>query len=142
MADKELIERKSAQERQLRCPLTQEEQNTVAGDLANAIARKKEAENDLASMSKQMKSQIASIEAEIDKLAPVVAARAEYRKVKCEKILNYTTGRVEFIRTDTGESVEKRDMYEDEKQGQLKLGTPEHDALDEDPDTDPDDDTE
>lgn len=140
MADEELIERKPAAERHLRCPLTQEEMNAAADELANAIARKNEAENDLASMSKQMKATIAGIDAEVQKLAPVVAARSETRKVKCEMILNYTTAKVEVIRVDTGETVEKRDMFEDEKQRQLKLTTSPDDmpdALDEDPDTDP-----
>lgn len=127
------IDVKPAGEKHLRCTLTQDEFNRAADELANALSRKTEAENEMQSYRDQHKSRMTGIDADISRLQPVVAQRAEWRKVKCEKILNFTLGTVEILRIDTGEIIEKRQMYEDEKQLQLSM---EEEILAEDADID------
>jgi hypothetical protein len=68
------------------------------------------------------KDDMAEIEAEVDRLAGIVARKSEPRPVACEVRADYPRGVMETIRLDTGEIAYSRSLTETERQAWLFPG--------------------
>lgn len=79
-------------------------------------ARKKDA---LASLNKQMKGEIALLEAETNLLADKANAGKEMRNVEVKSNTDWKKGRIIVKRIDTGEVIEDRQLRPDETQKDL-----------------------
>jgi hypothetical protein len=106
----------------LKCNFTEEERNTMARQVTELISKKAEAEGKLKSVSTQIKSEIAGIDAEMAKVSEMVRSGYEYRNVDCEVRSDYVAARVVIIRLDSGEIVEDRPMRMEETQRELFRG--------------------
>ena len=107
------------QTKTLKCLLTNEEQKQAAQALAANLDDLQRLENDLEAVKKNFKSQIAELEGSIGVNKGLVRDGWDYRKVNCVKFLNYKDGKVTVVRKDTGEFIEERDMYADERQQEI-----------------------
>ena len=99
----------------LMCPLTDNEVRARGEALADAVQRADRLAAENKAAKDTMKTEEAEIEAEIGKLAQIVATRSEQRSVEVELRANFTLRLVEEIRTDTGETIRTRDVEERDK---------------------------
>ncbi len=87
----------------LKCILSDEEMLAISKEMSEHINKKKQAEDNLASFSAQIKAEIKGHEAIINKTATLINAGSEYRNTKCEVIIDHSHDTVSWIRSDTGE---------------------------------------
>lgn len=106
----------------LKCVLTNEDIKRLGEQIAQAVARKAEAEADLKSVATQLKSKIAAEDAIITSNSEKIRSGYEWRNVECERIKDYQAGVVTIYRNDTGELVSERKMSYEERQHLLPLG--------------------
>lgn len=104
----------------LKCALTQEELLKEADKMARAEQELSEKLDEEASMKKQFKAQIEQIECQRKASAIKINDKAEYRTVKCERIMNWSDGTVSEIRTDTGAVIGQRSMTAAESQMEIE----------------------
>jgi hypothetical protein len=92
----------------------------------NALALERQRYNELEmaakNAAKKAKDDLAEIDAEIDRLAGIVRAKAEPRPVRCKTARDFERGVVETMRLDTGEIVDSRVMTEQERQVRMWPG--------------------
>jgi hypothetical protein len=105
----------------LKCILTDEEKQEIGSQLAEAVARVNEAEQELKAVSTQIKSQIAVDEALISGCSEKIRSGYEFRKVECEEVKDYENDRVTIIRLDSYSTVSSREMKPEERQKELKI---------------------
>jgi len=91
----------------------------MSEQIANAIRNLKKAQDDLASVAAQYKSEMKRFEAEITSLAEKVNSGWEMRSVECREIRDYNTGSIYIFRDDTEEVIEERAMTAAERQPEL-----------------------
>ena len=103
----------------LKCILTDEEVKKAAKELSACTDELKMLEEEKKSMSDNFKSKITACEAQQSLSSAFVRDEYEYRRVDCNKILDYKTKNVQVVRTDTGEVIEDRDMLADEMQKEM-----------------------
>ena len=87
----------------LKCTLSDEEMLAISKEMSEHINKKKQAEDNLASFSAQIKAEIKGHDAIINKTATLITAGSEYRNTKCEVIIDPSHDTVSWIRSDTGE---------------------------------------
>ena len=117
--------------RLLKVLFTPTEKIEISEQIANAIRNLKKAQDDLASVAAQFKSEIKRHEAEITSLAEKVNSGWEMRSVVCREIKDYNTGSVYVFRDDTEELIEERAMTAEERQKPLPFKETESPATDE-----------
>ena len=100
---------------------SENEKNEMGGKLAQCFSDYTEKEGSLKSVTTQIKSDIAKVEAEMGNLAEKIRSGYEHRRTECKKVLDYKLGTVEIIRLDTGETIKGRPMTSDEVQMKLKV---------------------
>ena len=103
----------------MKVALTQAEILEQAEQMARAQQEGGQAEADLSSIKKQYAAKIEDAAAAINRAAGLIRDKFWFRAVKCERHLNYTTGRVVELRLDTMEVVCERSMTEDERQMEI-----------------------
>jgi hypothetical protein len=108
-------------ETSLKCELTEAELLTKGASMADAQEQLANFENEAKTVAGQFKAKIDEQKARLAALASTVRSKAEYRPVKCERTLNYTTGMATEIRLDTCASIGTRELTESEKQLQLEI---------------------
>lgn len=108
-------------EQELKVVLTTAEVAERADRAAHLVATKSELENQAKEQAQHAKAEIAKVALEIGQLSNAVRTKAEYKDVQCERRYIFRTGEVLEVRTDTGEELSRRPMYESEKQLELKL---------------------
>lgn len=91
----------------LKCVLTDDEMMAISKEMSEHINKKKQAEDNLASFSAQLKAEIKGHEAIINKSAMLINSGSEYRNVKCEVQIDGKKNTVYWIRADTGELCQK-----------------------------------
>lgn len=69
--------------------LTDAEVNKYAREQSDYISRKARAEDNLKSSSSQIKSEIAGLEANINRLAGIINSGHEYRNIECQIEIDY-----------------------------------------------------
>lgn len=104
-------------DRQLPCPLTDEEALDRGKALALARVAMRDAIDHRKAEAKRLGELCELAEAEVDRLAMIVRDRREYRPIQCEEVLR---GRqVDVVRLDTGEVVQTRAATEADLQQPL-----------------------
>ncbi len=105
----------------LKCILTEDEKRKFGDSIAQAVDECSRLEDSLKSVSSEMKSKIAEVEARLKKEASLLRQGYEYRDTPIEIIKNFKMGTVSKTRMDTGEQYEERAMTGDERQTGLPL---------------------
>ncbi len=105
----------------LKYQFSEEEKTVMGGKLAQCFSDYTEKEGSLKSVTTQIKSDIAKVEAEMGSLAEKIRSGYEHRRTECKKILDYKLGTVEIVRLDTGETIQERPVNGDEAAMKLKV---------------------
>jgi hypothetical protein len=112
----------------LRVDLTQEELIAAGQEMADAQATIAAREAELESFKKQIQADIKAAESTIEAKAELIRQGYEVRDVKTDTTLDFDLGRTIIIRKDTGDTVEDRDMTDDERERELTLFPTEQDT--------------
>jgi iron only hydrogenase large subunit-like protein len=86
----------------LKCILSNDEMLEISKEMSEHLNKKKQAEDNLASFSAQLKAEIKGHDATINKSATLINSGFEYRNIKCEVIIDEKKNAVNWIREDTG----------------------------------------
>ena len=105
----------------LKCVLTDAERLEKGQQLADCQNERGIIEEEQDQVKSQFKARLSANEGQASSLGAALRAGYEYRSVDCRVVKNYGTGRVHTIRKDTGETVEARDMSDEERQMGLPL---------------------
>lgn len=105
--------------RELTVSLTKDEIADRAKRMSHKLAERDIKEQVIREDAKRQKTVLKDMETEVRRLSNSVRDGAELRTVQCERRCNYSTGRVQDVRLDTGEILSERDMTEDERQKDL-----------------------
>ena len=76
-----------------------------------------------------LKQQEAAIQQDIDSIAAAIRAGVELQDVEVSVRADFTKGVAEFVRTDTGETLTKRTLTDDERQKKMVFDIEEADSL-------------
>lgn len=92
------------------------------GDLLAAVIQDLNAEeNRKVDMKTQMKARLTELDAKQTQLAITISRREEYQDVTCDVWHDYDKLQVETVRRDTGETINRRGMTQDERQQPLPV---------------------
>jgi hypothetical protein len=100
---KPLLKMKKVETLNLKCTLSNDEMLEISKEMSEHLNKKKQAEDNLASFSAQLKAEIKGHDATINKSATLINSGFEYRNVKCEVAIDEKQNTVNWIREDTGE---------------------------------------
>jgi predicted kinase len=103
----------------LKCQLTQEELLQHGDELAAALDRLRQVQEESTSVKQEFKARETALEAEIAREQILVRNKYQHRLVDCNLIINYTTQQATLIRLDTEETIKERPLSEEEKQMDL-----------------------
>lgn len=103
----------------LKCELTEEEQKQAAKTLARHLDELEQLEGEKKTITENLKSKITACETNVSLTKCLVRDAFEYRRVNCEKVLDFEKGKVIVTRKDTGETIEDRDMFTEERQQKM-----------------------
>ena len=120
--EKKKVERKVAtekEERSLKVNLTNDELLAFGIELADAEAKKTSLADELQEVKSRYKSEIDEVDSRINNIGGVIRCKYQFRKVECEKTLNFSKGIVSVMRMDTAEIVETREMLDYERQAEI-----------------------
>ena len=106
--------------RWLKCILEDDEKLALGDEMAKAESERHSHEDKLASVSKQIKADIAACEAIIRKNASLLREGYEHRNVPIVTTRNFQERTVVVVRLDIDEEIENRDMRPDEAQMELQ----------------------
>jgi hypothetical protein len=95
---------------------TEEERRDLATELAQKVSDQQIAEDEKKAIMSDLKSKIDSLAAQSNSLATRLNSGYEMRHIKCEVIKDFKNGRVQHMRTDTGEIVRDRKMTDEDRQ--------------------------
>ena len=95
--------RRTTEELELECVLTDEEKLRYSKELSEAISAKARAEESLKSFQTQKKAEIAKAEATINMLAEKINTGHEFRPVECEIKWDFKKKEKSWVRKDTSE---------------------------------------
>lgn len=108
----------------LEVELTPEELRECSNLMADAWRQKSRSEENLKSVSTQIKSEITAAEAKINKYAEMVNSRKEFRDVECRIEWDFTAKVKTYIRVDTNAIVKVVPISESELQEEIEITTP------------------
>lgn len=100
----------------LPCALTEVELTQCRDMLADAVRQKARSEDNLKSVSTQLKSEIAAADAKIQRYAEMINSKTEYRDVDCRIEYNFKKREKKISRVDTGEVVKTVRINDNEMQ--------------------------
>lgn len=103
----------------LKCLLTDTEKQARGKELAEAVLRKHELEQELDQTKKHYATDIKAQDAAIDRLQNIVNSGAEFREVATVITHDYLAGVILSTRVDTGEVFDTRTMTNNERQMSL-----------------------
>lgn len=105
----------------LKCDLTEAELLQQGAVMAEAQQNGALAEQEFDSVKQQFKSKIEEQAMIAGRAGNLIRSKAEYRQVKCERILDFDKGSVREKRLDTDQPIETREMTDEERQMGLPL---------------------
>ena len=105
----------------LPCKLTTDEQLERGRQLAGVLEDMHSEDSAQEEQKRAMKSRVAALEAERDRLQLVVSRGQEPRDVETEDVADYKSGRVYRIRMDTRQIVFERALTDEERQEPMPL---------------------
>jgi hypothetical protein len=101
--------------------LTDEELRERGDSLAAVIQNMNTEDRRQVDMKAQMKARLAELDAKKTQLAITISRREEERDVTVDVYHNYEALKVETVRRDTGETINRREMTQDELQRPLPV---------------------
>jgi len=105
----------------LKYVFTERDMLDLAQDMARAISEQHEAEDELKTISTQIKGKVALAVGAANSAASKIRAGYEFRNIECEISKDFTEGMVTTRRIDTGEIVDTRPIAAEERQAELPL---------------------
>lgn len=105
--------------RSLPVKLTQEEVKERGAQHADALIAYEKVEEEKKAAAADYASQLKTLRSNMKRFAEAVKTHEESRAVKCLWQPNFPKKKMELVRQDTGEVVERRDMAESERQESL-----------------------
>jgi hypothetical protein len=109
-------------EQMLRYTFTAEERQQLGQDLAQTLGEQSGIQEDLEAIKAQFKSKLSEVSGRVNAIANKVRSGYEMRSFKVEKRMDLKAGTYTVVRLDTGEVIEERPLYENEKQIALEMG--------------------
>jgi len=106
---------------QLDRPLTQDEKDELGIEMADAVKRREQAEDEIKAAKNKWKPQIENSNVILADSARTLRSGKIKDDITCHKIIYLESGMVEFMRTDTGEVFHRRPIKEDERQLRLEV---------------------
>jgi len=107
--------------RHLPVNLTPEEIHIFASEIAQRVYEKASLELKKKSIISQMKSELDGLDSRMNVLSSLIKDGYEYREVTCEFRMNWDNGIKQIIRSDTGQTVETKEISEKERQQHFNL---------------------
>lgn len=108
--------------RQLKHVLTADENADLGQQLSRAIRGQQETLDEKAEVMAEFSQRVKAGTARINELANALNQGYHMREVYCQRIIDFTAGKVRIKRIDTGDIVEEREMRDDERQMVLEVG--------------------
>lgn len=105
----------------LACKLTEKEKLDRGRELAATLAAIRNEESRAEAVKKQLKSDVAAIEAKRDALATQVERGEQQREVECEDRAFFEDGKMRRFRLDTEEMILERALTPEEQQQPLPI---------------------
>lgn len=102
--------------------LTPDEIQKFASEIAQRVYEKASLELKKKSIMSQMKSELDGLDSRMNVLSSLIKDGYEYREVPCEIRMSWDNGIKQIIRSDTGETIETKEIPERERQQHLELG--------------------
>jgi len=109
----------------LRCELTKEELDTLAGRLAEEQLELQELEEQKKAVTKDFAGKIEAVQARIRSGSNTFRQRWEMREVECIEVKNFERGECFSKRMDTGEVLKRRKLTSAELERELPIEIPE-----------------
>lgn len=111
----------------LRCELTKEELDELAGRLAEEQLELQELEEQKKAVTKDFAGKIEAVQARIRSGSNTFRQRWEMREVECVEVKDYDRGECFSKRLDTGEVIKRRKLTSAELERELPISIPEND---------------
>ncbi len=111
----------------LRCELTKEELDDLAGSLAEQQLELQELEEQKKAVTKDFAGKIEAVQARIRSGSNTFRQRWEMREVECVEVKNFESGELYSKRLDTGEVIKRRKLTSAELDRELPISIPEND---------------
>jgi hypothetical protein len=111
----------SREKRLLACQFSDAEVLDLARELGRTLADIQTEHAKQASVKRELQARMAQLEAKATELAEKVRRGEEMRDVEVMVVLDYTEGRVDTFRTDTGQTIHTRPLTNEERQQRLEL---------------------
>lgn len=111
----------------LRCELTKEELDDLAGSLAEQQLELQELEEQKKAVTKDFAGKIEAVQARIRSGSNTFRQRWEMREVECVEVKNFLSGELYSKRLDTGEVLKRRKLTSAELDRELPISIPEND---------------
>lgn len=109
----------------LRCELTKEELDDLAGSLAEQQLELQELEDQKKAVAKDMAGKIEAVQARIRSGSNTFRQKWEMREVECVEVKDYSRGECYSKRLDTGEVIKRRKLTSAELERELPIEIPE-----------------
>lgn len=100
--------------------LSEEELTALSSELARATIEHSDLEREKSERLKVLAAQLRAKRVQISHLISVLTAKAELRDVECYELIDYTKNAVIIRRADTGETVGRRAITDDDRQTSLE----------------------
>lgn len=105
----------------LECKLTDAELKAAGKELADALNKKAQVENQLETFKAQKKAEMSAMDAGIARNTVLVNSEKEFRSIECRVEFDFgRKGVKSFFRLDTGELVKTEPITNEERQSMLK----------------------
>lgn len=111
----------------LRCELTKEELDDLAGSLAEQQLELQELEEQKKAVTKDFAGKIEAVQARIRSGSNTFRQRWEMREVECIEVKNFLSGELYSKRLDTGEVLKRRKLTSAELERELPIEVPKND---------------
>lgn len=111
----------------LRCELTKEELDELAGRLAEEQLELQELEEQKKAVTKDFAGKIEAVQARIRSGSNTFRQRWEMREVECVEVKDYLSGELYSKRLDTGEVLKRRKLTSAELERELPIEVPKND---------------
>ena len=111
----------------LRCELTKEELDELAGRLAEEQLELQELEDQKKAVVKDMAGKIEAVQARIRSGSNTFRQRWEMREVECVEVKDFNSGELYAKRMDTGEVIKRRKLTSAELERELPIEIPKND---------------
>ena len=102
--------------KEVRYKFTQEEMKTIAQEMAEAVSRLDNLEEELQEVRAGFKEKMAKAQKTVKQCAAKIRSGWELRTIECRLEKEFATNTVRIYRQDTGELVEERAMTAEERQ--------------------------